>query len=1165
MKAVEVRNTFLNYFKEKLDHTYVHSSPTIPLDDPTLLFTNAGMNQFKPIFLGSVDPSSPLAKLRRAVNSQKCIRAGGKHNDLDDVGKDLYHHTFFEMLGNWSFGDYFKKEICSWAWELLTNIFKLPKDRLYVTYFGGSHEQGLEPDEECKQIWIDLGVSPEKIIPGNMKDNFWEMGDTGPCGPCSEIHFDRIGNRNASNLVNQDDPNVLEIWNLVFIQFNRENDGSLKSLPKKHIDCGLGLERLVSILQNKYSNYDTDLFTPLFNAIQNKTGIRPYTGKVGDEDIDGIDMAYRVVADHARTLTIALSDGGLPDNTGRGYVLRRILRRGVRFAAEKLKAKPSIFASLIDDVVITLKDIFPEVSKDVDYIKDTINEEEQQFLKTLDRGHKLLERTIHKLGTSNNIPGDVAWRLYDTYGFPVDLTQLMAEEKGLKVDMNEFEIAKKEAQEKSKGIAKGQDNSYKLDVHAIEELKNINIPYTNDIAKYNYNATDSSLNYHFEKCKGKVVAIRYDSQFVSDVKSGSRCGIILDQTCFYAESGGQMTDEGFMVKVGDEDTEFKVEFVEIKGGYVCHIGVVEGTIKVNDEFDLIFDSARRKLLMNNHTGTHILNFALRQVLTEAADQRGSLVAPDRLRFDFSSKGAMTVEEVKRTEEICQTMILDRKQVYAKNSPLALAKSIQGLRAVFGEVYPDPVRVVSIGIPVEELQRDPHSQAGSITSIEFCGGTHLLNSGDAESLVIISEEAIAKGIRRIVALTGPEALKAVRKGESLENELHNLKCKISNNNIPYKEVVKLLTDILENINHAQMQYWRKEQLRRTVEMIKKEYGDADRTRKAAISKGVVYFTKEILILNPGIPYLVLQLEAFAQNKILNDVLKEVKNGPPTMLISADEDINKILAMASVPKSVVTQTGLRADEWVKELTEIFNGKGGGKPESAQVCGTNVSSLSEAVSIAKKFAENKLGCSSVKLNLPRLCNKPRQENAEKEMCPAQSKEFKKEDIMSLSYLIAAKYSCLDNSQIQSEIEKLSKNSLPTEVGRNHVSVAFHLAPLELKGNKNTCRESQIVSWMLTSDADLLPIFYSGLLSKTKPNKSYDAAIKQIEKLNLYLRDHTYLVGESLSLADIYVFVVFLPIYENSFGKVEKEKFPCLTRWFNTVLNQPRVKEVLSNTFNV
>lgn len=382
LTAKQIRSIFIDFFVEKLNHTYVHSSSTIPLDDPTLLFANAGMNQFKPIFVGTVDPASDMAKWKRAVNSQKCIRAGGKHNDLDDVGKDVYHHTFFEMLGNWSFGDYFKTEVCTWAWQLLTDHYKIPKDRLYVTYFGGEPSAGLDPDLECKQLWLNLGVPEDHILPGNMKDNFWEMGDTGPCGPCSEIHFDRIGNRNAAHLVNMDDPDVLEIWNLVFMQFNREADKSLRTLPQKHIDCGMGLERLVSVIQGKRSNYDTDLFVPLFKAIEERSGVqRPYKGLLGEEDVGKVDMAYRVIADHIRTLTIALSDGGRPDNVGRGYVLRRILRRGIRFASENLNAQPGFFSGLVDTVCEILGDFFPEVNKDRQAIKDVIDEEEIQFLK----------------------------------------------------------------------------------------------------------------------------------------------------------------------------------------------------------------------------------------------------------------------------------------------------------------------------------------------------------------------------------------------------------------------------------------------------------------------------------------------------------------------------------------------------------------------------------------------------------------------------------------------------------------------------------------------------------------------------------------------------------------------------------------------------------------
>ncbi|CAG5121830.1 unnamed protein product, partial [Candidula unifasciata] len=587
MNADEVRQSFIDFFKEK-QHEYVHSSSTIPFDDPTLLFTNAGMNQFKPIFLGTVDPNSDMAKYVRVVNTQKCVRAGGKHNDLDDVGKDVYHHTFFEMLGNWSFGDYYKKEVCTWAYEYLVDRMKLDKSRLYVTYFGGNEASGLEPDNEARDIWLRLGVEADKVLPFGMKDNFWEMGETGPCGPCSEIHFDRIGGRNAKELVNKDDPNVVEIWNLVFIQYNREVDGSLKPLPKKSIDCGMGFERMVSVVQNKMSNYDTDNFQPLFEAIQKATGCPVYQGRVGAEDTDGVDMAYRVLADHARTITITLSDGGRPDNSGRGYVLRRILRRAVRYATEKLNAKPGMFASLVDTVVQLLGGTFPEVKKDPETVKEIINEEEAQFLKTLSRGHKLLERSINKMGDTKTVPGDVAWRLYDTYGFPVDLTLLMVEEKGLSIDMAAFEEAKAHSLLMSQGGGGVTEDLIGLDVYALNDLKSRGVPPTDDSPKYSYTA-DQLGSYNFESVTAKIIGLRFNKQFVDSVSTGQECGILLDRTSFYAEQGGQIFDEGFIVRDGSEDDEFRVKNVQVRGGYILHIGTVEGLFKVGDIVRLLVD------------------------------------------------------------------------------------------------------------------------------------------------------------------------------------------------------------------------------------------------------------------------------------------------------------------------------------------------------------------------------------------------------------------------------------------------------------------------------------------------------------------------------------------------------------------------------------------------
>lgn len=960
LTAAQIRQKFIDFFV-RYEHQYVHSSSTIPLDDPTLLFANAGMNQFKPIFLNTIDPSHPMAKLRRAANTQKCIRAGGKHNDLDDVGKDVYHHTFFEMLGSWSFGDYFKQLACKMALELLTQEFGIPIDRLYVTYFGGNEDAGLEPDLECKQIWMDLGVDEARILPGSMKDNFWEMGDTGPCGPCSEIHYDRIGGRDASHLVNMDDPNVLEIWNLVFIQFNRESETELKPLPKKSIDTGMGLERLVSVLQNKMSNYDTDLFVPYFEAIQKGTGARPYTGKVGADDVDGIDMAYRVLADHARTITISLSDGGRPDNTGRGYVLRRILRRAVRYSHEKLGAQRGFFASLVDVVVDSLGDAFPELRKDPEMVKDIINEEEAQFLKTLSRGRRILDRKIMSLGDCKTIPGDTAWLLYDTYGFPLDLTSLIAEEKGMGVDLAAFEEEKKAAQLKSQGKGAGGVDHIMLDIYAIEELRNKQVPATDDAPKYRY-TSDESGNYEFQPASATVLALRRDRAFCEEVTTGQECGVLLDQTSFYAEQGGQTFDEGFMLREDDssEDRmEFTVKNTQVRGGYVLHIGTVYGTLKVGDRVTLHLDEARRRPIMSNHTATHILNFALRGVLGEA-DQRGSLVAPDRLRFDFTAKGALSTGEIRRTEEIACAMIKDAKPVYAMDAPLAEAKAIQGLRAVFDETYPDPVRVVSIGIPVQELLDDPNSPAGSLTSIEFCGGTHLQNSAHAGQFVIVSEEAIAKGIRRIVAVTGAEAQKAHRKADALRQSLSALGDKVKQQTTPNKDVQKEIADMTESIGTAVISQWQKDEMRESLKALKKTMDDLDRSYKADIQKRVLEKTKEVIENNPNQPLLIMEMETGASAKALNESLKLLKSQSPqtaAMLFTVDPDAGKITCLCQVPKDVADR-GLKASEWVQELCPLLDGKGGGKEMSAQATGKNTQCLQEALQMANEFARLKLG---------------------------------------------------------------------------------------------------------------------------------------------------------------------------------------------------------------
>jgi len=955
--AKAIRQSFIDFFVKKHEHTFVPSSSVVPHEDPTLLFANAGMNQYKSIFLGTVDPNSDFSKLKRAVNSQKCIRAGGKHNDLDDVGKDVYHHTFFEMLGNWSFGDFFKKEAISWAWELLTEEWGLEKDRFYATYFGGI--DGVPADDEARQFWIDAGIAPERVMPFGMKDNFWEMGDTGPCGPCSELHYDRIGGRDASHLVNMDVPDVLEVWNLVFIQFNREADGSLVPLPSQHVDTGMGLERIVSVIQSKMSNYDTDIFTPFFEEIQKATGVRAYTGLVGDDDKDGLDMAYRVLADHIRTLSVAIADGGRPDNVGRGYVLRRILRRAVRYGTESFNCKPGFFASLVDVVVDTLGDAFPSLKNDPQLIKDLINEEEAQFLKTLARGRKLFNRAADK-SDGTTLAGDVAWRLYDTYGFPLDLTVLMAEERKLAIDMEGYNAAKLHAQEIARAKGSGGEDLCSLDVHALDELKQKGFQETDQSPKYVY-TKEADGSYAFPPCTAKVVGLRMNKTFVDEVPGGNRCGVLLDKTSFYAEQGGQIYDTGYLNKEDDQDVEFAVADVQVHGSYVIHIGNLEGTLKVGDVVKCNIDEAARRTTMSNHTSTHVLNYALRKVLGDA-DQRGSLVTPDKLRFDFTAKGALTTEQVKQTEQIMQEVVAKKQKVFADESSLAKAKDIQGLRAIFDEVYPDPVRVVSIGYSLQDLADDP--QAGHKTSVEFCGGTHLRNTEDIIECAIVGEEAISKGIRRIVAITGAEAQKAHAKSATLETKLNNFKNEVDKQKssacLNIKSLNQQISALTDEVSESIISAWKKGTLREEMAKLKKIIAEADKAVKAEKNKKVVAQAVELATGAQNVAFIVEHVEDGCNSKSLNTALLQVqKNNPKlaAMFFSIDHDANKVLCLCQVPKDMVSEKGLKANEWMKSVAGVIGGKGGGKELSAQGSGDQITGVDQAMEIAKEFASLKL----------------------------------------------------------------------------------------------------------------------------------------------------------------------------------------------------------------
>ncbi|CAO1613295.1 unnamed protein product [Parajaminaea phylloscopi] len=958
--AKKVRQTFMDYFTKQHNHTFVPSSSTIPYDDPTLLFANAGMNQYKSIFLGTVDPSTAFGSLKRAANSQKCIRAGGKHNDLDDVGKDTYHHTFFEMLGNWSFGDYFKAEAIAFAWKLLTEVYGLPADRLYVTYFEGDSKAGLEADTEARDIWLKAGVPKDHILTGNAKDNFWEMGATGPCGPCSEIHYDRIGGRNASDLVNQDDPDVLEIWNNVFIQYNREDDGSLRSLPAKHIDTGMGFERLVSVLQDKRSNYDTDVFEPLFTKIQQLTNARPYEGKLGKEDTDGIDTAYRVVADHVRTLTMAMTDGGVPDKDGRGYVLRRILRRGTRYVRKYFQVPiGDFFARLVPVVVEQMGDFFPELHKRVDDIQAILREEEESFSRTLDRGEKLFEQYAAKTieAKEATLRGEDVWRLYDTYGFPVDLTLIMAEEKGLSVNQEEFEKAKTLSYEASKGQGKKQEEGMpRLDVHDLGALEKMDeVPKTDDSHKYGKGNVKATIKAIYQN-KGF-----HPSSDSPNVDTSKPIGILLDQTNFYAESGGQQTDTGRIVIDGQAD--FEVLDVQVFNGYVLHSGWFSyGNFKVGDSVLAGYDELRRWPLRNNHTATHILNFALREILGDHIDQRGSLVAPTKLRFDFSHKSGVTVPEMQKIEDITLKWIEKNVPVYAKEMDLETASKIPGLRAVFGESYPDPVRVVVLEYDIDEIQKDITNPKWANTSVEFCGGTHVAKTGDIKDFVVIEEGGIAKGIRRIVAVTGEEAHAVTRVADEASAKLETI---IAIKDRAAKDLA--LKAFSAEIAKLEISVVRKAKLNDEFSKVRKahdaEIKKLEKEQATQVTKAVqAYFGKGgegeqktfwVTKLDVGANANALRAGVVAAKALGKAVYLFSEQVDEAATAASDVAVKaKVPHINFVPKEDI-EKGLDAREWADVVTKSIGGRGGGKPDGAQGVGEDGGeAIVDAITAAERF---------------------------------------------------------------------------------------------------------------------------------------------------------------------------------------------------------------------
>ncbi len=958
--ADQIRSTFLDFFVKRHGHTFVPSSPAVPHEDPTLLFTNAGMNQFKPLFLGNVAPGGPLHGLKRAANSQKCIRAGGKHNDLEDVGKDTYHHTFFEMLGNWSFGDYFKEEAIAWAWELLTEVYRIPGDRLYATYFRGEPAQGLAPDEEARALWRRF-LPDSHVLPGNMKDNFWEMGDTGPCGPCSEIHYDRIGERDASAIVNAGDPDVIEIWNNVFIQFNREGGeggkpGALKPLPARHVDTGMGLERLVSVLQHKRSNYDTDIFAPIFARIEHLTGARPYTGKLGAADKDNVDTAYRVIADHIRTLTFALTDGAVPGNLGRGYVLRRILRRAVRYGRQMLGARPGFFSELVPVVVDRFGKAFPELARNPQKVAGIIREEEESFGRTLDRGIKLFAEVAAGAPTGV-ISGADAFKLYDTYGFPPDLTALMAEERGLKVDMAGYEVERKKAEDLSRTGGKGDAEECRACVLTGEDIAKLRAMHVH--------TTDDSGKYQPKEISAHVVAIwnghSFDQRCHPSVTQKSRpIGVLVNRTNFYAASGGQEADAGKMrviaegrgaVRTHHEGSEFTVDRVESFGGYVLHIGhVSRGELCVGDTVQLHVDAARRAKVAANHTGTHLANFALRGVLGEDVHQKGSLVAADRMRFDFSHNQPVSPAELERVEAIVRDQIRRNLTVYAEAAPLPKAREVSGLRAVFGEAYPDPVRVVSIGQPVADLLASAASPAWREISIEFCGGTHVESTQAIGDFAVISEEAVAKGIRRIVAVTGEAAGDAVVAADVLQARIRE------GDALNPADLTKALPALLTDLDAAQLSAPRRAALRTQIVQLQEKLKAAGKQLSAAMQDKAVAQARGLATTaqTANSPVVVARIECGDDRAALQAAVRTIRDTLPrsaVMLFAVDES-GKAMIHASVPDGLVAK-GLRAGDWLRETASVMGGKGGGKADNAQGGGPDATKIKDAMRLAEQVA--------------------------------------------------------------------------------------------------------------------------------------------------------------------------------------------------------------------
>ena len=882
MTSQDVRKQFLEFFASK-GHVIVPSAPIVLKDDPTLMFNNSGMAQFKEYFLGNGTPKS-----NRIADTQKCLRVSGKHNDLEDVGFDTYHHTMFEMLGNWSFGDYFKKEAINWAWELLTEVYKIPKENLYVSVFEGNPAENVPFDQEAWDIWKEL-IDEDRIILGNKKDNFWEMGDQGPCGPCSEIHVDiRSAEEKAlvsgKSLVNNDHPQVVEIWNNVFMEFNRKADGSLEKLPAKHVDTGMGFERLCMALQGKTSNYDTDVFTPLIEKVEQITGLKYTTNDVilnaseESEEQNKINIAIRVVVDHVRAVAFAIADGQLPSNTGAGYVIRRILRRAIRYGFTFLNTKEPFVNQLVGVLANQMGEFFPEIKLQQQLVTNVIREEEASFLRTLDQGLQLLDKVIEEeKGTI--VAGAKAFELYDTFGFPIDLTALILREKGFELDEAGFNAAMLEQKNRSRAASEVSTEDW-----------SVLIPGN----------VETFVGYDQSESDVKITRIRK----VDSKKDGILYQIVLDNTPFYPEGGGQVGDKGMLVSANET-----IEIIDTKkeNNLILHFAK-QLPENVNASFIAKVNQDLRSLSSRNHSATHLMHQALRSILGTHVEQKGSLVNPNYLRFDFSHFAKMTETELQQVEDFVNARIQEQLPlIERRNIPFAQAVQ-EGAMALFGEKYGDEVRAIKFG-----------------ESMELCGGIHVKNTAEIWHFKIVSEGAVAAGIRRIEAISS-DAVKA--HFAAYENTLNEVKTALKNPQ-----------DILKAVHSMQEE---NAKLAKQIEALVK---DKVKNLKASL-------VAEIQEIN-GVQFLAKQVDLNPEGA--KDLAYELGNlGNNLFLVLATNEEEKPMLTCYVSKELVAEKNLNAGQVVRELGKFIQGGGGGQPFFATAGGKNEAGIKQALEKAIDFVK-------------------------------------------------------------------------------------------------------------------------------------------------------------------------------------------------------------------